>query len=141
MGVMALESLLAGRDYVCTCELPAVAASVRFLGPFQGRQVAWNMTLCALQGASGESPSALPGGSSRSFMEVAAAADGAFALTVGLNLAVIDEPTIRKTLVMVRKFKRLELGRHEWGEASQRVAGDTMPPPQPLAPAARESPR
>ena len=113
---LALESLLADRDYLCACELPAAKASVRFLGPFHGRQVAWNMTLCALQGARGEPRSTLPGGSCRSFMEIAAAPDGAFALTVGLDLAVIDEPTIRKTLIMVRNFKRLAIGRHEWGE-------------------------
>ena len=114
--VTALASLLAGRDYVCNCQLPADVASVRFLGPFRGRQVAWNMTLCALQGARGEPRSTLPGGSCRSFMEIAAAPDGAFALTVGLDLAVIDEPTVRKTLIMVRNFKRLAIGRHEWGE-------------------------
>ena len=113
---LALESLLADRDYLCAGELPAAKASVRFLGPFRGRQVAWNMTLCALQGLAGKPRSTLHGGSSRSFMEVAAASGGAFSLTVGLDLGVIDEPTVRKTLVMVRNFKRLDLGRHEWGE-------------------------
>ena len=47
---------------------------------------------------------------------VEAAPGGALALTVGLNLAVIDEPAIRKTLIMVRNYKRLGFGRHEWGE-------------------------
>jgi len=105
VAVMALKAQLADRGYLCSSELPAVKASVRFLGPFHGREVAWNMTLCALQG-----------GSSRSFMEISPAPDGTFALTVGLNLTAIDEPTIKKTLIMVRNFKRLELGRHEWGE-------------------------
>lgn len=113
----ALESLLAGRDYVCSDELPAAAASVQFLGIFHGRHVAWKMTLFALDGPRGDAGASSPSGSSRHFMEVAAAPDGAFALAVGLHVFAIDEPTIRKTLVMVRNFKRLELGRHEWGEA------------------------
>jgi hypothetical protein len=49
-------------------------------------------------------------------MEIAPAPDGKLALTVGLNLTAIDEPTIKKTLIMIRNFKRLKLGRHEWGE-------------------------
>ena len=50
-------------------------------------------------------------------MQIAAAPDGAFALEVGLGLVAIDEPALKKTLIMIRNFKRLELGRHEWGEA------------------------
>ena len=36
---------------------------------------------------------------------------------IALNLPQIDVPAIKRTIIMIRKYKRLHLGRHEFGEA------------------------
>lgn len=42
---------------------------------------------------------------------------GTRALVVALEVPVIDMPTVRKALIMVRNYRRLRPGRHTWGEA------------------------
>lgn len=37
-------------------------------------------------------------------------------LCVGLNLPVIDDAAILRTIIMIRQYKRLRPGRHEYGE-------------------------
>ncbi|HEX5638057.1 MAG TPA: hypothetical protein VFY78_13270 [Gammaproteobacteria bacterium] len=37
-------------------------------------------------------------------------------LTVALNLPAIDEPAIMRTIIMIRQYKRLQTGRHQYGE-------------------------
>ena len=37
-------------------------------------------------------------------------------ITIGLNVAAIDPPVLLKTTIMIRKYKRLRVGRHEFGE-------------------------
>jgi hypothetical protein len=37
-------------------------------------------------------------------------------IEIGLNLPKIDETTILKTIIMVRQYKRLSHGRHDYGE-------------------------
>lgn len=37
-------------------------------------------------------------------------------LTVALNLPVIDEAAILRTIIMIRQYKRLQPGRHQYGD-------------------------
>lgn len=80
---------------------------LRFTGPFEGELVTWDATLIAL------AP-----GNQRNFIEVGEAGAQGIALTVGLNVSSIDVPTIRKTMMMIRQYKRLQRGRHEYGPAA-----------------------
>jgi hypothetical protein len=34
---------------------------------------------------------------------------------VGLHVERIDPPTVRKAMIMIRRYKRLRRGRHEYG--------------------------
>jgi hypothetical protein len=78
-------------------------ARLRFIGPFEGAQVVWEARVRRV-GA----------GESRHIAVGARNAD-AVALEIGLDVAAVDEPTLRKTVVMVRQWKRLRAGRHEFG--------------------------
>jgi hypothetical protein len=85
-------------------------AQIRFRGPFEGREVIWDATVLRLAGE----------GRSQ-FIEVGeATSPQGRALTVGLRVAVIDEPTLRKTVVMIRGYKRLRRGRHEFLPGARR---------------------
>jgi len=82
-------------------------AQVRFTGPFEGRTVIWNCTLATLAAAGGQ----------RNFIEVGEDTPTGRALRIGLAIPAIDTAAIRKTLIMVRQYKRLRPGLHEFGPA------------------------
>lgn len=108
-----------GADYVCNISLPASLASVSFLGPFQGQTVLWNMTLATLKQFRAIKSKQLPESKSelfdRPFIEITQEYEGIFALSVGFDLDVIDVPVIRKSIIMMRNYKRLSIGRIEFG--------------------------
>jgi hypothetical protein len=92
---------------------------IHFRGSFDGRPVNWNariMTLahaysmCA-QRSCADKPSGL-----RQFIEVGEACNTHRDLAVGLNVRCIDEQVIRKAIIMIRQYRRLQEGRHEFGE-------------------------
>lgn len=119
--VHALAALLADscKDYLCVSPLPASVVHLRFLGRFQDRPVVWDATIHALglphEDRGTQNAAALRIPTARSFIDIAPAGGETFRLTVGLNLDLIDEPVIRKTIIMIRNYKRLRLGRMEWG--------------------------
>lgn len=90
---------------------------MRFRGRFQDREVVWDATFTTLRRYLERS--AAP--SARPFIEINRAADGALRLEVGLDLPEFDRPAIAKTVIMIRNYKRLRLGRHEWGELVSRA--------------------
>jgi hypothetical protein len=92
---------------------------LRFVGPFEGRPIVWDATFMTLDAAyrqwlaEGHAPS--PGAGLKQFIEIGAEGPEGRRLSVGLKLPAIDEPTVWKTLTMLRNYKRLRMGRHEWG--------------------------
>lgn len=98
--------------------LGGASARVRFTGLFCNEEVLWDahvMTLEAvLQQAleNGEPPPIGP----HQFIDIGAEhADGRL-IHIGLHVPLIDEPTIWKTVTMIRNYKRLRFGRIEWGQ-------------------------
>lgn len=75
---------------------------LRFSGPFEGRTVTWDATFRTAQ----EQPNAI---------EIGPEEREGLPLTVTLTLPCFDLPAIRKTVIMVRQYKRLHYGRHEFG--------------------------
>jgi hypothetical protein len=107
------------KDFVCQTPLPATSASISFLGPFQGQVILWNMTLATLahyQANENQPISATEAGTyKRPFIAIKGETEGVFQIEVGLDLPLIDEPVIRKTIIMIRNYKRLAIGRIEFG--------------------------
>lgn len=88
-------------------------ATVEFEGRFEQRPVRWLATIVRI-GA--DRPNAVGGG--RSFIDIDAHGpdeDGTLHVQVGLQVAEIDPPTICKTIIMLRNYKRLRRGRMEFG--------------------------
>jgi hypothetical protein len=119
--VDSLAALLAesGADYLCLTTVPDGMVRVRFLGRFQNRPVAWDAAIYTLRRYHEQHGAQLLSG--RPFIDIAPSAGGSFKLTVGLNLAIIDAPAIKKTIIMARNYKRLQVGRMEW---APRIADD-----------------
>ncbi|MFA7386353.1 MAG: hypothetical protein WCZ87_01690 [Thiohalobacteraceae bacterium] len=95
------ELAASGADYQCLTALDGHAVRLRFIGHFRGREVVWNAELLAL----GED-------AATQFIEIGAPGPQGVALRVGLRGDRIDRPTLLKTLIMVRNYKRLRPGRH-----------------------------
>jgi hypothetical protein len=99
----------------------AERAHIQFTGMFQGNEVIWDAVIVTLAYYYREQYHAgkLPGAdfSLPQFIEVEAAADGMWKLKVGLNVPCIDDATLRKTIIMIRNYKRLHLGLHEYEPA------------------------
>jgi hypothetical protein len=105
-------------DFICTTALPGSAAAVAFLGTFQGQTVLWQMTLATLQyyrqshkvpGVTGDSSVF-----GKPFIEILPGQQGCHALYVGLDLGIIDEAVIKKSIIMIRNYKRLAAGKMEF---------------------------
>ena len=106
-------------DFICATLLPATSATILFLGTFQGNVIVWNMTLFTRQyltkTENKEAAIRKPEISSQSFIEIAAGKEGVFPLIVGLDVAVIDSAVINKVIIMMRNYKRLAIGRIDFG--------------------------
>lgn len=103
-----------GQQYELLSTLPAQTCHFRFNGPFQGTDIIWDAYLQTLFYYVNNHPENLQ--SSRQFIEVGDSAESGRLIQIGLNLPVIDETVITKTLIMIRQYKRLAPGRHEFGE-------------------------
>lgn len=104
--VAALRDSLAGADFHCETPLDAPTARVHFIGRFEQQEVVWDAELIAL---------AVAGSESAQFIDIGTPGERGIPITIGLRAARIDQPTLHKTLIMVRNYKRLRIGRHEFG--------------------------
>jgi hypothetical protein len=84
-------------------------AEFRFIGPFGGHSVIWNARLSVLP------PSPEGAAPPRQFIEVTPRDSLNYDLNIGLAVSRIDTAAILKTIVMIRQYKRLRPGRHEFG--------------------------
>lgn len=87
---------------------------LRFGGGFEGEVVTWDAVFTTLKSWQAENSPDLP---LRNFIDVGNETAHGIALIVGLDVPCIDLPTVRKAMMMVRQYKRLARGRHEFGQA------------------------
>jgi hypothetical protein len=87
---------------------------IRFTGPFRGRQVTWDARIFTLAHAARSRP-VNSTAELRQFIEVGRDNGGTRQLRIGLNIDHIDEPAILKTIIMIRQYRRLQEGLHEYG--------------------------
>ncbi len=118
-GPRELDALLAasGEDCLLLSPLPAPVAEVRFVGSLAGRRVLWRMRLCTLdrfveeRGPARDWPA-----SPRGAMYLEPESAQAWRAHVGLAVSVIDQPVVRKAMVMMRNYRALRPGLRVWGE-------------------------
>lgn len=84
-------------------------AHIRFRGPFEGREVTWDARLYALRAPH---PAA-----ARPFFEISPKRKNETPIRIGLDVERLDTPTLLKAVIMVRQYKRLRRGRHEFGDS------------------------
>lgn len=88
-------------------------AHIRFAGVFQGKPVLWDVVIVTLERCAREAPADRRAW--RSFIDVSGPRGDTLGVTVGLPLGRTDEPAILKTIKMLRQYRALAPGRHEYG--------------------------
>ncbi len=109
------------RRYEALEPLGGQTSLVRFTGSMQGKSIVWTVRLITLAHHYQSLPSAERQTGVRQFIAAEPVANGVGSATIALNLPCIDEPAVLKTMIMLRQWKRLGPGRHEYGE-TQRFA-------------------
>lgn len=95
-------------DYLCDDAPGGRSARLRFIGRYQDREVVWDAELIALTA---------DGGTAAQFLDIGEPGARGIPIRIGLGVPCIDRPTLLKTIIMVRNYKRLHPGRHEFGPA------------------------
>lgn len=106
-----------GQDYLLVDQVDDQHARLRFCGPFLGQKVIWDcefVTLSAVQASRSQCAAAVAS-VLRNFIDVGAPGPRGVPLRVGLAVAYIDQPAIEKMVIMIRNYKHLHAGRHEYG--------------------------
>lgn len=110
-----LRSALAQRDadYALLSPLPDTLAHARFIGRFEGGEVLWDMRLFTLARYEQERGKVTEA-ALRGLMQIAPVSEHVYQLEVALNVPLIDESVLRKTIVMMRNYRQLHLGLRTW---------------------------
>jgi hypothetical protein len=93
---------------------------VEFSGTLSGRAVIWHAEIrtlrddCSMQHQANPATQAIH---AKQFIEIEDHARTP-RLRVGLNLPCIDDAAILRTIIMIRQYKRLRPGRHEYGDTA-----------------------
>lgn len=109
-------------DYKLLSPLGGQTAHIQFKGPFQGKEVLWDTHLVTLreiyrQGIAEAKFSEKDSISLLQYIEINEKDPAKLSLTIGIDVAAIDTPTVLKTIIMIHNYKRLRHGRHEYGPA------------------------
>ncbi len=116
-----------GLPYQTLSPLGGASAQVRFLGVFQGQAVAWDAQILTLGAYDQEqmrrAPTPPRERTWQAFIEIGTPAEHGVPLRVGLAVPQIDAATVLRTIVMIRNYKRLRPGRHEFGDGVTFTSG------------------
>ncbi|GAB6041711.1 hypothetical protein [Endothiovibrio diazotrophicus] len=93
-------------EYQALTPLGGREATFRFRGRWRGAEVTWEATVIAQAGEEPLRPN---------FIEIPDGEFDPWPIRIGLDVAAVDHPTVLKAIIMVRNYKRLAVGRHEYG--------------------------
>lgn len=115
--VQELQRRLVGshNDYLLQDELPAHRVRLLFAGPFKGETVVWNACIETIEAYAqhhrvDDDP--------QQFIDIRCENEVHW-IHIGLNVQQIDQAVIERSMIMVRNYKRLSEGRHEYGARSK----------------------
>ena len=110
-------------NYEVLTPLPGESVKVRFEGTYKGASVVWNLQLYTIDKYFGEVAGQAnivkpndPIKTPRQFIHIVENDDGEHAITVAVAVPQIDEPSLKKVIIMLRNYKRLRPGWHTWGQ-------------------------
>ncbi len=118
-GLRELRQQLAQQEcrYLALSPIDQPRVRIRFPGQFEGQAIIWDADLRTLhyeyEQARAENPT--NAGTFHQYIHIHPVEGERVPIIVALNVPQFDEPAILKTLIMIHNYKRLRLGRHEFG--------------------------
>jgi len=88
-------------------------AHIEFTGDFKGETVTWDTNFFTLKGFLAEEN--IKDTNLKQFIEITPVRTGVMKLTVVLKINEVNNPGIQKIMIMIKQYKKLSLGRHEYG--------------------------
>lgn len=102
-------------EFSLLAPVAAHQARFTFAGRLQNQDVIWDATLVTLAHYHHEQVPVTQALERFPFLEIGAETSTGRVLRVALDIEQIDEPAILRTIIMIRQYKRLREGRHEFG--------------------------
>ena len=123
---LAAELVISGEDYRLIHRHSPASVHIQFTGVFQQQPVVWDAVIQTLNTYFDHTLAAKlePGQcvQLRQFIEIKSAVTD-LQIQIGLNLDEIDDAAIKRSIIMIRKYKRLHVGRHEYGDVHRYSSG------------------
>jgi len=117
---IVMGSVNQGLDYELIERTSDSCVLIKFAGGFNGQQIIWHAKIRTLgdyfENSVRRDLLSQQEVKIKQFIEVNKKAYG-YKVDIILNLKIIDEASIMRAIIMIRKYKRLHIGRHEYGEA------------------------
>jgi hypothetical protein len=87
-------------------------AHIRFIGLFANQPVIWDAKIMTLAHADAVVEGSRHTPATQQFIDIDTEGNDIRGIRIGLSLERIDMPAILKTIIMIRKYKRLHTGYH-----------------------------
>ena len=100
-------------SYILIQQDDSQSAHIKFDGPFQGETVTWDTHFFTLAGYIAQSNNKIT--LIKQFIDIEQIESKIIKLTVALKVAEINPPNIQKMMIMIKQYKNLTFGRHEYG--------------------------
>ena len=88
-------------------------AHIEFTGDFKGETVTWDTNFFTLKGFLAEENS--KDTNLKQFIDITPVRTGFMKLIVVLKINEVNNPNIQKMMIMIKQYKELSIGRHEYG--------------------------
>ncbi len=95
--------------------IPSTKIHVQFEGKFRGVDVVWNAYIQTVEDYSVQNEVSQD---PLQFINVHIE-EGVHYIDIALNIPLINRAVIEQTIIMIRKYRRLQIGRHEYGARSK----------------------
>ena len=86
---------------------------ITFQGNFQGNKVTWDTHFFSIKGYNAEKNTQQI--NMKQFIDIKPIKPDTMKLTVALNINEVNDPNIQKMMIMIKQYKNLSIGHHEYG--------------------------
>lgn len=100
-------------SYTLIHQFNAQHAHIEFTGDFKGETVTWDTNFFTLKGFLAKEN--IKDTNLKQFIDITPVQTGVMKLTVVLKINEVNDPGIQKMMIMIKQYKELSIGRHEYG--------------------------
>lgn len=88
-------------------------AHIQFEGPFQGKTVTWDTHFFTLNSYVAQQSNKID--TQKQFIDIEPVEANIMKLTIALKIPDVNHQHIQKMMIMIKQYKNLSIGRHEYG--------------------------